>query len=538
MKRWLDGNNKRSKEPEVFDSVAEGLQSIYRMKLLPLEEHYKFHDFHSPQLDDPDFDAKPMILLIGQYSTGKTTFIRYLLEQDFPGIRIGPEPTTDRFIAVMSGDQDGVVPGNALVVDSKKQFRPLTKFGNAFLNRFQCSTLSNSVLDSLTIIDTPGILSGEKQRLDRGYDFAGVLEWFAERVDRIVLLFDAHKLDISDEFKRAIDAVKGYDDKIRIILNKADMVDHQQLMRVYGALMWSLGKVLITPEVARVYIGSFWDNPLHFDMNRRLFELEEQDLFNDLQSLPKNAALRKLNDLIKRARLAKVHAYIISHLKKEMPSMFGKEAKKKELIKTLPEIFTSLQREHQISPGDFPSISRMKEVLEHQDFTKFHIMKPKLIENVDNMLQVDIARLMQMIPHEQEYKEEGADVKGGAFDTMNDSMFGYGRGEGIDEGRGEQEWVVGQEKYKYDESFEKMNPINGKITGAAAKSEMVRSRLPNSILGKVWKLADVDKDGMLDADEWALANHLIKIKLEGHELPVILPDHLIPPSKKEIFTRL
>lgn len=39
----------------------------------------------SLQLEDPDFDAKPMILLVGQYSTGKTTFIRYLLERDFPG---------------------------------------------------------------------------------------------------------------------------------------------------------------------------------------------------------------------------------------------------------------------------------------------------------------------------------------------------------------------------------------------------------------------------------------------------------------------
>lgn len=246
------------------------------------------------------------VLLVGQYSTGKTTFIKYLLESDFPGIRIGPEPTTDRFIAVMYNETDGVIPGNALVVDPQKPFRPLSKFGNAFLNRFQCSQLNNPVLQSISIVDTPGILSGEKQRVDRGYEFSAVVEWLAERVDRIILLFDAHKLDISDEFRRVIEGMKGYDDKIRIVLNKADMVDHQQLMRVYGALMWSLGKVLHTPEVSRVFIGSFWDRPLHFDMNRKLFELEEQDLFNDIQSLPRNAALRKLNDLIKRARLAKV----------------------------------------------------------------------------------------------------------------------------------------------------------------------------------------------------------------------------------------
>lgn len=60
---------------------------------------------------------------------------RYLLEQDFPGMRIGPEPTTDSFIAVMYGETEGSTPGNALVVDPKKPFRKLSRFGNAFLNR-------------------------------------------------------------------------------------------------------------------------------------------------------------------------------------------------------------------------------------------------------------------------------------------------------------------------------------------------------------------------------------------------------------------
>jgi len=52
----------------------------------------------------------------------------------------------------MHSDNDGIIPGNALAVDPKKQFRPLAKFGNAFLNRFQCSNTNSEVLKGLAII--------------------------------------------------------------------------------------------------------------------------------------------------------------------------------------------------------------------------------------------------------------------------------------------------------------------------------------------------------------------------------------------------
>jgi EH domain-containing protein 1 len=66
------------------------------IQVRPLEEQFKFGSFFSPLLNESDFEAKPSVLLLGQYSTGKTTFIKFLLGRDYPGCHIGPEPTTDR----------------------------------------------------------------------------------------------------------------------------------------------------------------------------------------------------------------------------------------------------------------------------------------------------------------------------------------------------------------------------------------------------------------------------------------------------------
>ena len=59
-------------------------------------------------------------------------------------------------------------------MQADKPFRGLDRFGTAFLSKFQSSELPAPILEDLTFIDSPGILSGEKQRIGRSYDFIKV----------------------------------------------------------------------------------------------------------------------------------------------------------------------------------------------------------------------------------------------------------------------------------------------------------------------------------------------------------------------------
>jgi EH domain-containing protein 1 len=396
---WFSSKSSKKVPLSSVTSIVDGLKRLYIQKLKPLEVTYRFNDFVSPLLANSDFDAKPMVMLLGQYSTGKTTFIKHLLKTSYPGAHIGPEPTTDRFVVVMSGPDDRSIPGNTIAVQADMPFSGLTTFGTAFLSKFECSQMPHPLLEHITFVDTPGVLSGEKQRTQRAYDFTGVTSWFAAKCDLILLLFDPHKLDVSDEFKRVISSLRGHDDKIRVVLNKADQIDTQQLMRVYGALMWSLGKVLNTPEVMRVYIGSFNDKPVNEaatgPIGKELFEKEQEDLLADLKDIPKKACDRRINEFVKRARAAKIHAYIISHLKKEMPAMIGKAKTQQKLIDNLSDEFGKVQREFHLPPGDFPNVEQFRETLSGYNIDKFEKLKPKMIQAVDDMLGYDIPDLLK-----------------------------------------------------------------------------------------------------------------------------------------------
>lgn len=74
-------------------SLLDGLHEIYVERILPIESAFKFDSFYSPLLSETEFKCKPLVLLLGQYSTGKTTFIQSLLGREYPGARVGPEPT-------------------------------------------------------------------------------------------------------------------------------------------------------------------------------------------------------------------------------------------------------------------------------------------------------------------------------------------------------------------------------------------------------------------------------------------------------------
>ncbi|XP_077221050.1 EH domain-containing protein 1 isoform X1 [Tasmannia lanceolata] len=397
--QWFTSKSVKKVPLSAVTSIIDGLKRLYIEKLKPLEVTYRFNDFVSPLLTNSDFDAKPMVMLLGQYSTGKTTFIKHLLKTSYPGAHIGPEPTTDRFVVVMSGPDERSIPGNTIAVQADMPYSGLTTFGTAFLSKFQCSQMPHKLLEHITFVDTPGVLSGEKQRTQRSYDFTGVTSWFAAKCDLILLLFDPHKLDISDEFRRVIGSLRGHDDKIRVVLNKSDQVDTQQLMRVYGALMWSLGKVLNTPEVMRVYIGSFNDKPVNEaavgPIGKELFEREQEDLLSDLKDIPKKACDRRINEFVKRARSAKIHAYIISHLRKEMPAMMGKAKTQQRLIDNLEDEFAKVQREFHLAAGDFPDVDHFKEILAGYSIDKFEKLKPKMIQAVDDMLGYDIPELLR-----------------------------------------------------------------------------------------------------------------------------------------------
>lgn len=75
-------------------------------------------------------------------------------------------------------------------------------------------------------------------------------------------------------------------------------------------------------------------------------------------------------------------------------------------------------------------------------------------------------------------------VRGGAFSAVCESAtpFAFGKGVGFDKGAGESEWVVNQDRSRYDSEFDSLGPTDGKIFGYFSDFTVFHQRSVHGLL--------------------------------------------------------
>ncbi|KAG8522483.1 Intersectin-2 [Galemys pyrenaicus] len=89
--------------------------------------------------------------------------------------------------------------------------------------------------------------------------------------------------------------------------------------------------------------------------------------------------------------------------------------------------------------------------------------------------------------------------------------------------------ITSEERTKHDKQFDNLKPSGGYITGDQARTFFLQSGLPAPILAEIWALSDLNKDGKMDQQEFSIAMKLIKLKLQGQQLPMVLPPIMKQP---------
>lgn len=243
--------------------------------------------------------------------------------------------------------------------------------------------------------------------------------------------------------------------------------------------------------------------------------------------------------------------------------LMGHAKKQKQLIDDLPKVFRTCMKRYNLAPGDFPDLDSMRSKLAEAEFSKFNTLKQRLLDEVETVLTVDLPRLMKELPQPQneqiEVDSSGPLVFEDTFAprttaayAQNSSMATasvlppkpsrastqpkipdnpWGADEDDDDFGGGFEWSLAAYIPQYQPTFNSLQK-GGLVSGGAAKPTLQASGLPGPILRKIWDLADIDKDGSLDLEEFVLVNILVDLARGGTPVPEYLDTEMIPPSKR------
>jgi hypothetical protein len=170
------------------------------------------------------------------------------------------------------------------------------------------------LLQTVTLIDSPGMIDAAKDENGRGYDFPGVVRWFAERADLVLVFFDPDKPGTTGETLQVFrESLSGIDHKMLIVLNKVDQFQSlHDFARAYGALCWNLGKVIPRKDLPMIY-NTFV--PLADKPKSRLpmedFEKARNDLIGELRRAPTRRMDNQITQIQAYAERLRLHAMVI-----------------------------------------------------------------------------------------------------------------------------------------------------------------------------------------------------------------------------------
>jgi hypothetical protein len=234
---------------QLLDDVAIKVKFLYREAVDPLADRFAF----GKRPDEGEIAGAPTVLILGNHSSGKSTFINHLLGG--PIQKTGLAPTDDAFTVLSFGSTEEERDGQAVVSTPNLPYGGLRNFGPQFLSHFRLKLRPVPMLREVQLIDSPGMIDSPGEGSGRGFDFTGAVRWFAERADVVLVFFDPEKPGTTGETLQVFtQALQGMDHKLLIVLNKMDQFQSlQDFARAYGALCWNLGKVIPRKDLPLIF---------------------------------------------------------------------------------------------------------------------------------------------------------------------------------------------------------------------------------------------------------------------------------------------